>query len=275
MERLRRVWTWLVFAAVLYLALCALAWAFQKQLVYFPGPPPTTTPRALGLDHQDVTLKTRDGLRLAAWFLPARTPRFAVLFCHGNAGSIEHRIGKAEALLGYGASVLLFDYRGYGASQGRPDEEGTYLDAEAAFDALADLAPTLPIVAWGESLGGAVAVELARRRGVQALVLESSFTSLPAVGARAYPWLPVRWLASLRYDNLAKLPALTLPILIAHSRGDEIVPFDHALALHAAARGPKVLLESRGRHNDGGPLFDPECEAVLADFLATHATARR
>jgi fermentation-respiration switch protein FrsA (DUF1100 family) len=275
MLALRRVWIWIAFLVGLYLALCAAAWALQARLVYFPGPPPTRTPRELGLEQQDVLVKTVDGVRLSAWFLPAQTPRIAVLFCHGNAGSIEDRIGKAEALLSYGASVLLFDYRGYGASEGEPNEAGTYRDAEAAFDALAKLVPTLPIVVWGESLGGGVAVELARRRGVAGLVLESTFTSLIDVGREAYPWLPVRWLARMRYDNRTKLPLLDVPVLIAHSRADEIVPFEQAEELQRIARDPQPLVEFAGGHNGGGPLLDAACERALADFLASARAGSR
>ncbi|MBI5431994.1 MAG: alpha/beta hydrolase [Planctomycetes bacterium] len=269
------MWPWLAVLILLYLAICAVAWSLEKKLVYFPGPAPSTTPRELGFEQQDVRVRTQDGLQLSAWFLPARAPRFAILVCHGNAGSIQDRIPKAEALLTYGASVLLFDYRGYGASEGDPDEPGTYRDAEAAYDALSALVPTLPIVVYGESLGGAVAIELARHRGVAALLLESTFTSLPDVGACAYPWLPVRWLASLRYDSLAKLPALECPILIAHSRDDEVVPYTQGEALYAAAREPKVFVETHGDHNAGGLLLDPAHEGVLADFLASAARAVR
>lgn len=266
--------TWLVTALVLYVGLCALAWAFEKRLVYFPGPPPTRTPRDAGLEYEEPVVRTRDGLTLSAWFLTAGEPRFAVLFCHGNAGSIEDRLVKARALLEHGASVLLFNYRGYGASPGKPDEAGTYLDAEAAFDALRARLPDVPIVMWGESLGGAVAIELAQRRAVAAVAVESTFTSVVDVGSHAYPWLPVRWLASLRYDNFAKIGALSVPVLVAHSPSDELVPFEQAKRLFAKAREPKTFLETTGGHNAGGPLFEAACRAALRDFFATAATRR-
>ncbi|MCK6446194.1 MAG: alpha/beta hydrolase [Planctomycetes bacterium] len=274
MKVARKMTTWAVSLLGVYVALCALAWAFEKRLVYFPGPKPTHTPREYGLEHEELVVKTKDGQSLGAWFLPASRPRVAVLFCHGNAGSIEDRIEKARALLELGANVLLFDYRGYGASSGAPDESGTYLDAEAAYDALARRCAGLPIVLWGESLGGAVAIELALRRPIAALVVESTFTSVVDVGRHAYPWLPVRWLASLRYDNLAKIGGLAAPVLIAHSPADELVPFEHAERLFAAAREPKTLLETSGGHNAGGPLFDPACHPALDDLFTTAATAR-
>jgi uncharacterized protein len=271
----RRVFVWLLLVAGVYLAICLAAWAFEKKLVYFPGPPPTATPRDAGLEYVDAPLATSDGLALSAWFLPAREPRLAVLVCHGNAGSIEHRIDKARIFVELGASVLLFDYRGYGASEGTPSEEGTYLDAECAFDELARRAPGLAIVAYGESLGGGVAVELARRRPLAGLILDSTFTSVPDVGARAYPWLPVRLLARTRYDNLAKVATLDTPILVAHSRGDAIVPFELGRALHAAVKHPAGFVETRGGHNEGGLLLSADSVRAVAAFLAAVAPARR
>ncbi|MCE9595029.1 MAG: alpha/beta hydrolase [Planctomycetes bacterium] len=269
------MFVWLLVPAGLYLAVCVAAWAFERKLVYFPGPAPTTTPREFGLEYVDAPLTTSDGVALSAWFLPARAPRVAVLVCHGNAGSIENRIDKARVFVELGASVLLFDYRGYGASAGSPSEEGTYLDAECAFDELARCAPGLAVVAYGESLGGAIAVELARRRPLAGLILDSTFTSLPAVGANAYPWLPVRLLARTRYDSEAKLATLDVPVLVAHSRGDRVVPFEHGRALHAAAKRPVAFVETRGGHNEGGLLLAADSARAVADFLAAVAPARR
>ena len=267
--------TLLVFLLVGYLALCLLAFALQKKLVYFPGPPPQLTPEVYGLEYRPVELVTSDGLRLNAWFLPRAEASGAVLFHHGNAGTIADRLGSARAFLDQGLSVLLFDYRGYGASEGQPGEEGTYLDAEAAFDWLVGEGgvPAERVALYGESLGGAVAVELARRRPAACLFLESSFTSLPDVGARAYPILPVRLLATIRYDSRAKLPELDLPILVAHSPEDELVPFEFGRALFEAAGGPKAFLETSGRHNDGGFLQRTEWRDEVGAFLRSALAA--
>jgi hypothetical protein len=256
----------LLLLAAGYGALCLLAWAFQARLVFFPGPAPSLRPSDLGLQAREHTLTTADGERLNAWFFPREAARGAVLVCHGNAGSIEHRLDHARAFLEMGWAVLLFDYRGYGASTGTPSEAGTYADAEAAYDLLLRDEGFVPdrIVLYGESLGVAVALELALRRACAGLIAESGFTSLPDMAAEVYPFLPARWLARIRYDNRAKIARLTAPLLLLHSPEDEIVPVAHAHALFAAAHEPKRLLLTSGGHNSGGFLQRSEWRAEVA-----------
>ncbi len=172
--------------------------------------------------------------------------------------------------MGYG--VLLVDYRGYGASSGKPSEEGTYLDAQAAWQWLTAGRGIKPgaIVLAGESLGGAVAAELAARVQPQALILASTFTSVPDLGSEIYPWLPVRLISRYRYDTLAHLRNYRGPVLIAHSRDDEIVPFAHAERLFAAAPGRKSMLEMRGGHNDSFLFSQAPWVRAVAGFLAQH-----
>jgi fermentation-respiration switch protein FrsA (DUF1100 family) len=262
-----------------YAALCALLWLRQRSLVYFPGPAPGVTPADVGLPFERVELVASDGVRLDAWFLPApeapaRGAR-AVLVCHGNAGSMEHRLPVAQAFREMGLAVLLFDYRGYGASAGSPSEQGLYRDAEAAFDHLVAARGFAPqrIVAYGESLGGAVAIELALRRDPGAVVAESCFTSLVDLGAELYRWIPVRLLARERFENEAKLARLRAPLLLIHSPDDEIVPFAHARRLLAAAGEPKELLTTGGGHNDGGFVLQAAWRARVAAFLAAQESA--
>lgn len=258
----------LVLVLVFYGGLCLAAFLFQERLVYFPSGPPEVTPDAFGLAYEELELETADGVHVAGWWLPAAgEARGALLVCHGNAGNIAHRLLLARSFLDMGLSVLLFDYRGYGASGGRPSEEGTYLDAVAAYEhaRARGFAPER-IAAYGESLGGAVAIELALRRPLAALVVESAFTSLADVGRVHYPWLPVRWLCRLRYANEQKLAALTARLLVVHSPADELVPFDHARRLVAALPGAE-LLETRGGHNDGGHLLEPQWRERIERFL--------
>ena len=252
-----------------YAGLCLVVYLTQARLVYFPGPPPGATPDALGLPFRELALETSDGVRLSAWFLPAADAHGAVLVSHGNAGSIEHRIDLAQAFREHGWSVLLYDYRGYGASAGKPGEDGTYRDAEAAYDHLAAVEGLAParIVLYGESLGAAVAFELARRRPVAAVIAESAFTSVPELGAEVYPFLPVRLLARIRYDNLAKIGELGVPLLLIHSPQDEIVPVSHGQRLFEAAREPKQLLLTGGGHNDGGFRVRAQWRAEVGRFL--------
>jgi fermentation-respiration switch protein FrsA (DUF1100 family) len=208
-------------------------------------------------------------VELHAWWIPAEEQRGAVIVSHGNAGSIGQRLHLAHAFHGMGLGVLLYDYRGYGRSEGRPSEDGLYLDAEAVWRLVVDELGVAPerLVLYGESLGGAVAVELATRRPAAALILESSFRSLPAVGAEAYPFLPVRLLARNRFDSEAKVGALEMPLLVVHSPEDEVVPFAHAEGLVAAAGGRARLLRTTGRHNDGGFALSGELTREVRAFV--------
>lgn len=257
----------------IYAVLCVLVTLFQGRLVYFPGAAPDLDPGRVGLAFEDLVLETRDGVRIHAWLIasehgnPERDPS-VVLFHHGNAGNIGHRLQAARAFIDMGHDVLLFDYRGYGLSEGAPDEEGTYLDAEAAHDHLTGAGyDPARILAYGESLGGAVAVELACRRPVAALVVEDTFSSLVDLGAQLYPWLPIRMLARIRYDSAAKIGTLELPLLVLHSPEDELVPFAHGRRLYELAREPRTFLATRGGHNDGGFLQDTAYREQVAAFL--------
>jgi len=257
-----------------YALVCVLVWLFQARLVYFPGPPPDLTPAIHGLEFRELELATSDGERLHAWFVPHPEAVGAVLVCHGNAGSIAQRLELARAFHDLGWSALLFDYRGFGRSSGSPSEDGTYLDGEAAWAHLLEVERLAPseIVLYGESLGVGVAIELARRHPAAALIAESGFTSLPDMAAEVYPFLPARWLARIRYDNLAKIATLEEPLLVLHSPADELVPVTHAERLFAAAREPKRLVLTGGGHNDGGFLQRAEWRAQVAEFLASVRT---
>jgi fermentation-respiration switch protein FrsA (DUF1100 family) len=235
-----------------------LRW-FEHSQVYHPDRVLTATGAELSRPFEDVFFKAGDGVALNGWFFPGSTNshrrHLAVLVCHGNAGNISDRLDTCAALLSIGASVFVFDYRGYGRSQGRPSEEGTYRDAQAARQWLRQkgFAGT-NIIAFGESLGGGVAAELAVREPVGGLVLQSTFTSIPDIGAELFPWLPVRWLARIRYDTHSKLPRLHVPVLVMHGPADELVRFHHGKANFAAANEPKLFWELRGDHNN--PLAD-------------------
>ncbi|HEV2007352.1 MAG TPA: alpha/beta hydrolase, partial [Burkholderiales bacterium] len=245
----------LLAVAITYGLLLLLIFLFQSRLIYFPhmGRELAGTPRDAGLDYEDVQLRTADNVALNGWWVPARDARGAVLILHGNAGNISHRIGYLKMFNRLRYATLLIDYRGYGKSAGGPSEEGTYRDAEAAWLHLVEARKLAAhdIVIVGESLGGGVATWLAAKHPPRALILASAFTSVPDLGAQFYPWLPVRLLARIRYDNLDRIPKIAAPVLIAHSRDDEIVPFAHGEALFAAAREPKQFLAMSGGHNDG------------------------
>lgn len=253
-----------------YVAVVALMWLTQERLVYFPQALDgvAVTPAAQKLFYESPRIVTEDGETLGAWWVPVADARGAVLVLHGNAGNIAGRIGYLLPFHAMGYSVLLVDYRGYGASSGHPSEEGTYRDARAAWQWLIahGLKPA-QIVVLGESLGGAVASELAARVQPHALILVASFTGLRALGAEIYPWLPVRLISRLHYDTLEHLQRYRGSVLIAHSRDDEIVPYAHGERLHAAATGAKTLIAMHGDHNEAFLFARPEWTQAVAAFL--------
>lgn len=269
MSTKRRVPEILLILLALYLGLCLLLWVFQARLVYLPAGPHEMSPADIGLEYAELELVAADDVRIHGWLVPAAEPRGALLFCHGNAGHIGHRLHALQTFHELGFTVLLFDYRGYGRSQGSPGEEGTYLDAVAAHDHLVREAGFAPssICLYGESLGAAVAIELAGRRPVAALVIESAFTSIPKLGQELYRWLPVRWLARIRYDSAKKIHALDAALLVVHSPQDDIVPFAHGRRLFELAGEPKAFLETGGGHNDGGFLMRRDWVARVGEFL--------
>ena len=269
---MRSVLNILLSIAIAYAAILLLVYVFQPRLVYFPqvARELMATPRAAGLDYEDVQLRTADAEQLHAWWVPARAARGAVLIFHGNAGNISHRLDYLLMFNRLGYATLIIDYRGYGKSSGAPDEEGTYRDGEAAWRHLTETRKLTPqdIVLFGESLGGGVVTWLALKHPPRALVLASTFTSVPDLGAQVYPWLPVRLLARIDYNNLERIKQITAPVLIAHSRNDDIVPFSHGQALFAAANEPKRFLELRGGHNDSFIYLRDEWSAAVGRFLA-------
>jgi hypothetical protein len=257
--------------ALVYGCVVALVFVFQSHLVYYPqiGREVVSTPRAFGLAHEALEIATEDGEKLAAWWVPAEDARGTVLLFHGNAGNISHRLDYLRMFNRLRYSTLIIDYRGYGTSTGSPSEQGTYRDAVAAWRYLTEARGVRDsdIVLFGESLGAAVASWLAARHAPRALVLASAFTSASDLGSEVYWFLPVRLISRFHYDNLANLAAVKVPVLIAHSRNDEIVPFTHGERLYAAATGPKRFLELSGGHNSGFVFTREEWVQALADFL--------
>jgi len=254
-------------AAVAFLFL-GLRW-FEKANLYIPSRGYEATPKDAGIPYEEVVFESGDGTRLAGWLSAADGPLTLVVF-HGNAGNISHRLDKLRLFRGLGLSVLLFDYRGYGRSEGSPTESGTYLDGLAAVDFLSRRGvPPERVAYYGESLGCAVALETALRRPPAALILDSGFTSTVDMGKAIFPFLPVKLMVRYKYDNIAKIPRLKAPLLVLHSPEDDIVPFSMGRRLFEAAPEPKRFFETRGDHNEGF-LQTPGYAESMKKFLAEH-----
>jgi fermentation-respiration switch protein FrsA (DUF1100 family) len=256
--------------AVLLCALGGLLLIFEKRFIYLPTRDHEVTPSALGLPHEDAWLVAEDGVRIHGWYLPVPGARWVTLVSHGNAGNISHRLDRALLLQGrLRSSVLLYDYRGYGASEGSPDEAGTYRDARAAYRWLVEQKHVRPdeLVLFGESLGSAVALELALERPAAALVLEAPFTSVRDVARRTI-FAPLAPFVRTRYDSLARIPRLETPLLVMQGDRDEVIPPALGRRLFDAAPEPKRYYAIPGAgHNDTYVVGGAAYWKALSDFL--------
>lgn len=261
----------LVPLALAYLAVCVLVFVLQSGLVYYPGVgrEASATPREAGLAYETVSLRAEDGETLHGWWVPAVPARGTVIFFHGNAGNVSHRLPYLQGLHGLGLSTLIVDYRGYGRSTGRPSEEGTYRDAWAAWEYAQRERGVTPerLVLFGESLGAGVATWLATRVTPRALVLQAPFTSVNDLGSEIYWFLPVRLLSRFGYDNVERVRGLRTPLFVAHSVDDEIVPYRHGRRVFEAAAQPDTFVSMRGGHNDAFIFGQREWTERLAAFL--------
>lgn len=265
----------LLFVAGCWVLLVAYVYSTQASMLYLPDLPGRqldASPDDIGLEFEDVWLEASDGVKTHGWFVPGASAR-TVLYFHGNAGNISHRLHTIRQFRDLGWSVLIVDYRGYGKSEGRPREKGMYKDAQAAWAYLTDVRGIndADIVIFGRSLGGSVAAWLAGKNAPGALIVDSAFTSVPDVAADVYPWLPVRLLSRFQHATGSYVAAVVAPILVVHSRDDEIIPFHHGESIFAAANEPKSFLELRGGHNDAHLTSETIYVAGLQQFFESIA----
>ena len=264
----------LTIAVGIYLLLALMIYLFQDRMVFLsnlPGRALEASPGDIGLDYENVSLTTSDNERLHGWYIPATNPRGVLLFFHGNAGNISHRLDSIKIFHELGLDTLIIDYRGYGQSTGKASEQGTYLDAQAAWDYLVNTRgiPTDRIIIFGRSLGGAIGTWLGAQNTPAAVIIESSFSSGVDIARRLYPFLPVHLLTRLQYPVADYASQLNCPVLVVHSRHDEIIPFTMGQAIYAAVKKEKTFLELRGDHNNGFLISQREYVAGFKDFTQT------
>jgi len=262
----------IVIVILVYAGVAAILYVFQSRLLYFPARKVIATPDEVGLSYTPVSFVAADDTPLTGWFVPAEHASGVVLFLHGNGGNISYLLDTIEQYHLLGLDTFVFDYRGYGESGGRPSEKGTYLDAEAAWQYLTREKGVDPsrIILIGRSLGGAVAAWLAQTVKPRALVIESSFTSVPDIAADAYRLFPARLLTRFKYRTREYLQKATCPVLIVHSPQDELIPFHHAQELFAEAPEPKEFLQIARSHNEAYFLSHQKYLDGLKKFLATY-----
>jgi uncharacterized protein len=278
MPFLKRMLSSLIFILVaVWLSLAILIYLFQAHFVYFPSHEQLFSPKEMGMEFEDVYLTTRDKLSIHGWYIPRPGASHTLLFLHGNAGNISHRLDSLKIFHDLGLSILIIDYRGYGQSEGSPNEAGTYLDAQAAWDYLIkerQLAEQ-DIIIFGRSLGGGIASWLALEQGPAALILESTFTSVENMGSRMYPFLPIKWMSRIHYPSIERVDKIRCPILFIHSPDDEMIPYEFGQQLFQRAESPKTFLSISGGHNEGFLLSGALYTRGIGNFIQKSTSATK
>jgi len=253
---------------------------FEEKFIFFPSKfPDGIYENARYIPNiQECWIRTEDGIKLHAWFAAVDTPLATLVISHGNAGNISHRSELMRRLLRTGFNVLMYDYRGYGKSEGSPDEQGVYKDGRAAFDYALTLRGVDPkrIVLWGTSLGGAVAIEVATQRPAAALILESTFSSAKDLARAIYPFLPIRFFLRSQFNSIDKIQNITIPVLSMHGNRDKVIPFGLGRKLFNAAKDPKEFYEIKGAdHNDTYVIGGNEYLKQARTFIIRQVSSKR
>lgn len=253
----------------IYFGVVIFVYSIQDQMLYSPSRAMRGTPEQVGLEYQSLRIVTKDQEQIAGWFIPGGEK--TVLYFHGNGDNISGRLSHAKLWHDLGFSMLLIDYRGYGESTGEPIEVGLYTDALAAWGYLTIERgiPAEQIVVVGESLGGGVATWLSSNRPNAGLILDATFTSVPDVAARQYPWLPVRLLARNHFRSIDRMEQIHSPVLIMHSPNDQLIPFEQGQALFEKANQPKTFVELKGGHANGLGADPESYRTAIETFVAT------
>jgi fermentation-respiration switch protein FrsA (DUF1100 family) len=267
----RRAGGWILTLALVYAVFVGSLAVMQKHLMYFPDSARFVPQEWALKELEPLDVTTEDGLHITSWYRPAQAPdKLTIVFCQGNAGHLGYRNYKVRPWLDAGYGVLMVGYRGFG-NPGSPSEEGLYMDAQAAIDAVrAKGVPEGGLVFYGESMGTGVATQMATEYAAAALILESPYTSVPDVGADRYPLVPVRWLVHDRYDSIGKIKDVHMPLLLLHGELDQVVPVKFGKKLFDAANQPKqaVYVPDAGHSN----VYNLKVQQIVLNFLANLPT---
>lgn len=263
----------IIVVAVIYFFSAVYRFATQSYFVYRPDKEITKDPFNIRLYFEEIIFKASDGTDLSGWFIPVKNHKGVILVLHGKSGNISKRL----AFLNYftrklGLSTFIIDYRGYGKSDGKPDEVGTYLDSEAAWKYLTEVRKIKPgdIIIFGRSLGGPIAARLASKVKARALILESTFTTIKDIVKQMYPYLPVKRFFKFEYPTIDYLKKVHSPVLIIHSSEDDYIPFSHAAKLYGAANKPKKFLKIKGSHSKNYLISEDVYIEGIKSFLSSH-----
>ena len=261
----------MILTILFFIIIGEIGCGIEKSFIFFPEKEIIEKPTDIGLAYEDLYLPTSDDIKINGWFIPFSGARTTLLWFHGNAGNLSHRVDQLRYIhYRLRLNILMIDYREYGRSEGIATEEGTYQDALASYDYLLtriDIDPKR-IVVFGQSLGAAVAVDLALQRRVSGLILEAPFTSIKDMAHVTLPWLPIGPLLAIQYDSLSKISRIDVPLLIIHGDRDEIVPYSQGQRLFQAAREPKTFYAIAGvGHNDTYVVGGESYFEAIAHFI--------
>ena len=270
--------------AVLVFLYAVLLVGCEKKIIFHPAkfPEGYWDPGSLGLKAQDIIFKSDDGINLHGWYVPTPGARATLLWFHGNAGNLSHRLDNIQRLLPLNLNIFIFDYRGYGKSEGEPDEKGIYKDSLAAYNKVLELEGVSvdSLFLFGRSLGGICAVETALNNSARGLIFESVFTSASDMSRKIMPLIPLGWAIRSKLDAINKVPELKLPKLFLHGDRDEVVPFDLGRKLYEAAADPKSFYIIQGAgHNDtyimGGRDYYNALDGFITETLKIPMTSQK
>lgn len=264
----------ILYILIFFIFIFAYLKYFEKNRIYYPLEDLSFTPEDIGLKYEDIYFETEDNLMLNGWFIPVDNARGTLIFCHGNAGNISHRLEIILIFNKLSLNVFIFDYRGYGRSQGKPSEQGLYKDTEASYQYIISRSDIDKerIVIYGKSIGANVAIDLASKVKTSLLISEGSFTSAYDMGRKLFPYLPIKWMISIKFDAIGKIKNIKTPKLIIHSKDDEIIPFSMGERLFEAAAEPKEFYQMQGTHNEAIFIYRDEYTSRIDNFLNKYLT---